>query len=156
MDNTENLTETFLEMHHLLHEYHMAWYRKNHGGIDPRHGQGRILLALSRINSVTQKELGFILAMRPQSLGELLQKLEANGYISRRRSPADKRSLIIELTEKGKQFQKSRPFYEALFSDMSDNERENLRRSLQKIGLRLEKLIDLENGKEPVLPEIIY
>ena len=84
MNGTENLPEIFLETHHLMHEYHMAWYRKNYGGIDPRHGQGRILTALGRVNSVTQKELGFILSMRPQSLGELLQKLETNGYISRR------------------------------------------------------------------------
>ncbi|MBR3746506.1 MAG: MarR family transcriptional regulator, partial [Selenomonadaceae bacterium] len=112
MDGTENLTETFLEMHHLMHEYHMAWYRKNFGGIDPKHGQGRILTALSHMDTVSQKELGFIMDMRPQSLGELLQKLESNGYISRHRSPADKRSLIIELTEKGRQFPHSRPDYE--------------------------------------------
>ena len=146
MNGTENLPEIFLETHHLMHEYHMAWYRKNYGGIDPRHGQGRILTALGRVNSVTQKELGFILSMRPQSLGELLQKLEANGYISRRRSPKDKRSLIIELTEKGEQFQQSRPYYEALFSKMSETERKNLRRSLKKISKKLEELtIDLNN-----------
>ena len=150
MDGTENLAETFLEMHHLMHEYHMAWYLKNFGGIDPKHGQGRILKALSHLDAVTQKELGFIMEMRPQSLGELLQKLEAHGYISRRRSPRDKRSLIVELTEKGEQFLHSRPVYESLFDDMSEDERENLRCSFQKIGDKLKELtIALENeGKE--------
>ena len=144
MDATQNLTETFLEAHHLMHEYHMAWYRKNFGGIDPRHGQGRILTALNRMDAVSQKELGFIMDMRPQSLGELLQKLEAHGYIERRRSPTDKRALVVELTEKGKMFQQREPDYEDLFSDMSPRERENLRKSLLKIGAKLEQLIDAQ------------
>ncbi|MBR2519152.1 MAG: MarR family transcriptional regulator [Selenomonadaceae bacterium] len=141
MDGTENLTETFLDAHHLMYEYQMAWYRRNFGGIDPRHGQGRILTAVSQKDYVTQKELGVILNMRPQALGELVQKLEANGYISRRKSLRDKRSLVVELTEKGEEFIRNRPYYEALFSDMSDRERENLRHLLQKIGVKLEELI---------------
>lgn len=141
MHGKENLLETFLEAHHLMYEYQMAWYRKNFGGIDPRHGQGRILTAVSQRDYVTQKELGVILDMRPQSLGELVQKLEANGYISRRKSLRDKRSLVVELTEKGEEFIRNRPYYEALFSNMSDRERENLRRLLQKVGAKLEELI---------------
>lgn len=141
MDGTENLTETFFETHHLVHEYQMAWYRENYGGIDPKHGQGRILSALSRTDAVTQKELGFMLEMRPQSLGELLQKLEANGYIERSRSKTDKRSLVVKLTKKGEQFQNSRPYYEELFSELNEHEREMFRRTLQKIGMKLEKLL---------------
>lgn len=151
MDGTKNLAETFLEMHHLMHEYHMAWYRKNFGGIDPKHGQGRILTALSHMDAVSQKELGFIMDMRPQSLGELLQKLESNGYISRRRAPTDKRSLIIELTEKGRQFPHSRPYYEELFLDMSEDEREDLRCLFQKLSGKLEELtIALEKDDDEV------
>lgn len=145
MDATQNLTETFLETHHLMHRYHMAWYGKNFGGLDPRQGQGRILTALRRMNSISQKELGFILDIRPQSLGELLQKLQANGYIERRRSPTDKRALIVELTEKGETFQLKKPDYEELFADLSDTEREVLRKALLKIGDRLERLISQED-----------
>ena len=145
MDDTQNLTETFLETHHLMHRYHMTWYGKNFGGLDPRQGQGRILTALRRMNTVSQKELGFILDIRPQSLGELLQKLEANGYIERRRCPTDKRALIVELTEKGETFQLRKPDYEELFADLGDPERETLRKSLLKIGDRLERLISKED-----------
>ena len=145
MDDAQNLTETFLEAHHLMHRYHMTWYGKNFGGLDPRQGQGRILTALRRMNTVSQKELGFILDIRPQSLGELLQKLEANGYIERRRSPTDKRALIVELTEKGETFQLRKPDYEELFADLGDPERETLRKSLLKIGDRLERLISKED-----------
>ena len=145
MDATQNLTETFLETHHLMHRYHMTWYGKNFGGLDPRQGQGRILTALRRMNTVSQKELGFILDIRPQSLGELLQKLESNGYIERKRSPTDKRALIVELTEKGESFQLRKPDYEELFADLSDPEREILRKALLKIGDRLERLISKED-----------
>ena len=145
MDATQNLTETFLETHHLMHRYHMAWYGKNFGGLDPRQGQGRILTALRRMNTVSQKELGFILDIRPQSLGELLHKLEVNGYIERRRSPTDKRALIVELTEKGEMFQLKKPDYEEIFADLSDLERETLREALLKIGDRLERLISKED-----------
>ena len=145
MDDTQNLTETFLETHHLMHRYHMTWYGKNFGGLDPRQGQGRILTALRRMNTVSQKELGFILDIRPQSLGELLQKLESNGYIERKRSPTDKRALIVELTEKGESFQLRKPDYEELFADLSELERETLRKALLKIGTKLERLISKED-----------
>ena len=145
MEATQNLTETFLETHHLMHEYHMAWYGKNFGGIDPRHGQGRILSALRRMNAVSQKELGFILDIRPQSLGELLQKLEANGYIRRRRSPTDKRALIVELTEKGETFQLQKPDYGELFEDLTTNEKLALNSAMEKISERLTELIDKES-----------
>ena len=104
METKSSLANILIETHYLLRRYNMIWYGKNFGGIDPRQGQGRILTALRRMNSVSQKELGYILDIRPQSLGELLQKLESNGYIQRRRSPTDKRALIVELTKKGEAF----------------------------------------------------
>ena len=144
MKKMDTLIRTFLETHRLMHNYNMIWYRKNFGGLDPQQGQGRILLALRRMNSISQKELGLILDIRPQSLGELLQKLEANGYIKRRTSPTDKRALVVELTKKGENFQMHRPDYEELFLDLNVKEREELNRSLEKISERLTDLIDKE------------
>ena len=39
--------------------------------------------------------------MRPQSLGELLSKLEKNGYILRTPSETDRRVMNIKLTDEG-------------------------------------------------------
>jgi len=139
------LIDTFLEMYHLMHSYNMMWYRKNFGGLDPRQGQGRILSALRRMQSISQKDLGFILDIRPQSLGELLHKLEVNGYITRYRSPKDKRALIVELTEKGETFQSQRPDYEEIFVGLTANEQTALKKSLEKISTRLTELIDKES-----------
>ena len=144
MEKQKDLTGTLLETHHLLRRYNMIWYGKNFGGLDPRQGQGRILSALRRMNSVTQKELGFILDIRPQSLGELLQKLESNGYVTRHRSTTDKRSLIVELTEKGETFQLQKPDYEELFVGLSAQEKKYFKSSLEKISAQLNELIDRE------------
>ena len=143
-----NLTDALLETHHLLRCYHMAWYGKNFGGLDPQQGQGRILSTLWKRRSVTQKELGKILNVRPQSLGELLQKLEANGYIRRRRSETDKRLLIVELTAKGETFQLLKPDYEELFIALDARERATLNKCLEKISKRLNELIKKEKEDE--------
>ena len=140
----EKLIAAFLEMYRLMHNYSMMWYRKNFGGIDPNQGQGRILSALRRKHNVSQKDLGTSLDIRPQSLGELLQKLEANDYIKRYRSPTDKRALIVELTEKGEEFQLQRPDYDFLFVDMAPKERAALKLSFEKMSKQLEELIEVE------------
>lgn len=148
MNDKNNFLETFLQTYNLMHTYNLIWYRKNFGGIDPMQGQGRILSALRRMQSISQKELGYILDIRPQSLGELLQKLEFNGYITRHRSPTDKRALIVELTEKGEYFQLQRPDYDTLFVDLTDEEKDLLMQSLEKIGERLTEQIDIETADD--------
>ena len=144
MDKKNDLTNIFLETNHLLHRYNMMWYGKNFGGLDPRQGQGRILTALRRMNSVSQKDLGFILDIRPQSLGELLQKLENSGYIQRKRSTTDKRALIVELTEKGETFQLQKPDYEELFITLNTEEKKILKQALEKIFTQLSEQIQKE------------
>ena len=140
----EKLIAAFLEMYRLMHNYSMMWYRKNFGGIDPNQGQGRILSALKKNQTSTQKSLGVSLDLRPQSLGELLQKLESNEYIKRYRSPTDKRALIVELTEKGEEFQLQKPDYDFLFVDMAPRERAALKLSFEKMSRQLQELINQE------------
>ena len=144
MAEKKDLTKSLLEMYHLLHRYHLMWYGKNFGGLDPWQGQGRILKALHKMHSVTQKELGYILDLRPQSLGELLQKLEMNGYIIRYRSKEDKRAMIVELTDKGETFQLQRPNYEELYVGLSKAERKALQESIDKITVELHDWIQRE------------
>ena len=141
----DNLTDTLLETHHLMRSYSMIWYGKNFSGLDPQQGQGRILSALRRMHSISQKELGKALNIRPQSLGELLQKLESNGYITRHRSETDKRVLIVELTDRGEAFQIIKPDYDELFTDLNTREKTTLKKCLEKISERLTELIKQEN-----------
>ena len=149
MEGKKNVTKSLLEMYHLMHRYHMLWYGRNFGGLDPWQGQGRILSALRRMHNISQKELGFILDIRPQSLGELLQKLEANEYIRRYQSPDDKRALIVELTAKGETFQLQKPEYDRMFDKLSAEERRDLQAALEKISNELNVLIDEELELRP-------
>ena len=153
MTERQDLIETYLDAYHLMHRYHMTWYGKNFGGLDPRQGQGRILSALRQIHSCKQKDLGLNLDIRPQSLGELLQKLEAHGYIRRFRSPVDKRALIVELTEKGETFHLQKPDYAELFSDFTAKERNEFQKLLAKVTNRLEEQIKRETATEE---EVFY
>jgi len=144
----KDLTDTLLEAHDLLRRYNMIWYGKNFDGLDPRQGQGRILSALRRTDDISQKELGYILDTRPQSLGEHLQKLETNGYIQRYRSLTDRRALIVELTDKGEEFQLQKPDYDELFLDFTAAEKKAFLKSLEKISARLTELIERETEED--------
>jgi len=144
MTKNKEITDSFLEMYHLLHRYQLMWYGKNFGGLDPWQGQGRILSALTKGEFITQKELGFKLGLRPQTMGDLLQKLEANGYIIRYRSNEDRRAMLIELTEKGETFQQEKPDYEKLFTGLSKKDCKELQESLDKISLKLRDWIKKE------------
>jgi DNA-binding MarR family transcriptional regulator len=97
----QNLIEKILRLEYLLHR-HFDKKRRNFGPFgNPHRGQGRVLGLLKIQPVITQKELSFLLDMRPQSLGELLSKLEKNGYITREPSEKDRRIMEIKLTEAG-------------------------------------------------------
>ena len=144
MKKKSDLTDALLETHYLLRDYMTIWYGKNFGGLDPQQGQGRILSTLKRGKNVSQKEIGLALDIRPQSLGELLQKLETNGYVQRYRSTTDKRALIVELTEKGENFQQQKPDYHELFIGLNAQEKKLLKTFLEKISAQLNELIERE------------
>ncbi len=62
----------------------------------------RILTVLSEEESISQVKLADLLEIRPQSVSELLGKLEADGYILRTQNEQDKRETLISLSEEGK------------------------------------------------------
>ncbi len=68
---------------------------------DPHRGQGRILSMLKLQPEISQRELGYLLDMRKQSLAELLGKLETKQYITRQQSEEDRRVMQIRLTKLG-------------------------------------------------------
>lgn len=70
------------------------------------HGQNRLLSVLGLhpgAASVTQRDLGYILGMSRQAVGELLAKLEQKGFVTRRASETDKRTMVVALTDKGRE-----------------------------------------------------
>ena len=64
-----------------------------------------LLTALSEGDGVTQKTLGERTASDPNTLSEMLARLEAKGLVSRRRHAADGRARCVTLTRRGRRVQ---------------------------------------------------
>ena len=69
--------------------------------IDLTYTQYIAMMVLWEQGSPTVKELGNALYLDSGTLTPLLKKMEAKGLITRRRSEADERSLIVSLTAEG-------------------------------------------------------
>lgn len=111
---------------------------KCHGG-SGRHGQNRILAALSMQDGASQKDLAYLLGIRPQSLTQALETLEGEEFVVRKQDDDDKRISRVYLTEKGKgraqRVADDRKAYaENAFSMLTEDEREQLDAILGKIS----------------------
>jgi DNA-binding MarR family transcriptional regulator len=66
------------------------------------HPQYLVMLALWEESPLSVKQLSGLLRLDPGTLSPLLKRLEAIGYLTRRRDPRDERSLAVELTDEGR------------------------------------------------------
>jgi len=66
------------------------------------HPQYLVMLALWEHDPRSGRELADLLQLDPGTLSPLLKRLEAAGYLTRRRDPADERALAITLTPGGR------------------------------------------------------
>ena len=108
---------------------------------DPTRGQGRILAMLKIQPEIKTRELAYLLGIRQQSLNELLNKLEKNGYVERRPSEKDRRVMVVQLTEKGKEVQQPETDYQEILDCLSAEE-------LRQFGEYLDKIIAAFGIKE--------
>ena len=63
------------------------------------------MMVLWEHESLTVKELGEYLYLDSGTLTPVLKKLEAKGLLTRHRSKQDERSLIVTISDKGRQLQ---------------------------------------------------
>src|SRR5689334_15342828 len=80
----------------------IALYRPVLEPLGLTHPQYLVMLALWESEPRTVKNLSETLALEPATLSPLLKRLEATGYIERRRSAADERALEVRLTANGR------------------------------------------------------
>lgn len=109
-----------------------------------RQGQARVLTAVAMKEGINQKELAFLLGIRPQTLGAMLQKLEEFELIERRKSETDGRAIEVWLTEAGRTHAAEIAERHALAATdilavLSEEEKGQLNVILDKIGAELEK-----------------
>ena len=108
------------------------------------HGRVRLMNMLKENGELSQKEIAEKLDIRPQSLSELLVKMESDGFISRRQDKDDKRVIVVALTEKGEEQlvvlrQANREHAEKLFSPLTEEEKDALIAILKKLTQKEDK-----------------
>jgi DNA-binding MarR family transcriptional regulator len=132
----------------LLGQYAMRRLRAAHTEhkLSPR--QFHLLGLLHDRGAMTQRELGTLMDVDPSILVTLLNPLEADGYLSRARDPADRRRHVVTLTRAGQRqleraAQAQRDAEDELFAGLTDTQRAQLRGLL--LVLR-EQLIRQQNN----------
>ncbi|MCI2419440.1 MarR family transcriptional regulator [Saccharopolyspora sp. K220] len=81
----------------------ISLYRPLLAPLDLTHPQYLVMLALWEQSPRSVKDLCSTLQADPATLSPLLKRLEAIGYLDRRRSAADERLLAVELTDQGRE-----------------------------------------------------
>lgn len=114
----------------------------------PTRGQARVLSLLQIQPQIETRDLGFVLGIRQQSLNELLQKLEARGFIERKPSERDRRVMVICLTEKGKDTRIPTLDPEPVFAGMDESDCGTLDSLLDRMLANLAPLVSIEPGKD--------
>ena len=111
-----------------------------HGGhrMDGKGGQGRVLSLLKEEGEMTQRELTEKLGIQPGSASEIIGKLEKGGCLIRTPSLTDRRTADISLTAEGaaraeEHLSRAQARREAMFSALSDEEKEQLLALLEKL-----------------------
>jgi DNA-binding MarR family transcriptional regulator len=110
------------------------------------------LLGLLHDHGATgQRELGEAMGVDPSVLVTLLNPLEAGGFVSRERDPADRRRHVVTLTAAGRRHFESatraqREAEDAMFAALDDDQRQQLEAVL--FALRA----NLSSGQDDACP----
>src|SRR5438552_2246401 len=104
-----------------------------------------VIAHLSRHDGMVQTQLAELLDVGKASLGALLDRLEATGFIERRPEPNDRRAKRVYLTRSSLQLLEKlvaaeRTFNEKLLVSLNDNERKELIRLLGLIKETLSQM----------------
>ena len=111
---------------------------------DMNGSQASILFTLYQRDAMSQKDLAALLNVTPPSITSSIQKMEREGYLTRRTDEADQRVMRLTLAEKGRScIQNIRTvatqMEELMFRGMREEETQMLRRMLLQIYENLEQ-----------------
>jgi MarR family 2-MHQ and catechol resistance regulon transcriptional repressor len=103
--------------------------------------QFNVLDALYHLGPLSQKELGFKLLKSGGNITMVIDNLEKNAYVERRRSTEDRRIFFVHLTKKGKKrleeiLPEQVKFIANEMNRLSKTEQIELQRLCKKIGVR--------------------
>ncbi len=101
------------------------------------------IIALYEESGQMVSELGEKLFLESNTLTPILKKLEAQGYVTRQRSPADERQVLVSLTEEGRALRERA--YDASLSEacgLSAEEFAETREAVLRLRNNLAKSLD--------------
>ncbi len=98
----------------------------------------RVLTALEQTGAISQRKLAMILAIRPQSLSEMLTKLADEGLVVREANADDRRETLVSLSAAGRERaaaaeNERAEFAKSFLSPLDDGEKEQLATLLEKL-----------------------
>jgi len=114
-------------------------------GLVPSHGS--VLSMLFRQEELSKGAIADGIRRDKSTVTTLINKLIKHGYVKTRKNPEDSRSILVSLTEKGKELEAgtwciSERIFETLFLDISDEERESFRTVLMKLISNMQDVYD--------------
>ena len=101
-----------------------------------------VLMRLLALDGLTQATLARVQRVEPSSMCRMIDRLERDGLVERRRSPGDRRATRVYLTDDGRRtalrgVDDARALDEEIFGELSDSERLALSDMLSRVLARL-------------------
>lgn len=142
------LYEKLVRLQWLLKKQRLRTFAECGPMADPTRGQGRIFAILKMQDGISTKDLSYLLDIRVSSLNELLAKMERNGYIKREPSAADRRVMLIKLTEQGRNVKQQEWNPDDMFDCLTEEEQKIFSDYLDRIIGALEEKTEGDSGED--------
>ena len=115
--------------------------------------QWRVMTRLNRLESCTQTELAIELEIEKPTLGKLIERLEAKGWVERRADASDARSKRLFLTPAARPLleemsQRADEVIEGVFAGIGAEESARLRDTLSDIKDNLTGMLDEPSAED--------
>lgn len=119
----------------------MAFFRPLLQEIPLTEQQWRVIRALNEFEELESKQLAELCCILSPSLTGIINRLEQQGYIKRRKSSEDQRRILVSLTDKSKEmFAQMSPLLEARYQEMTERFSPDDMKTLEEL---LNKLCDM-------------
>ncbi len=140
---SDSLYSVFFQVIRL--HYHRSHILLDKIGVYP--GQPPMLFALNQKDGQSQTQLSEMLNIKPATITVMLNRMEKEKLVERRRDPGDQRISRVYLTEKGKKLfcevkNVVNNIEEECFKELTENERILLKRLLMQVRDNLHETID--------------
>lgn len=147
----ENLSEggLLLAKVHQLSSRRFAKKLKHYGLDELNPAQGRILFVLWQEDNLPISELAKRTSLGKSTLTSMLDRLEAQGFVIRAPSPADRRAIFVRRTDKGESFREaflavSAEMIDEWYRGFAPDERQRFEESLRRILTNMQRGEDEE------------